>query len=185
MSEKDLGRRHPRLDEDALTAWGELPDEDDLVDAVLSGDFVGAEFSLVAVRQSRVEGAAFTGARLIRASFVDCVIVDSEWSRATLENCRFERVEFRRCRMSGVQAHGSRFADVALLDCKADEGNFRMTEWEARRAPRLAPRRQRLLRRPHAGQPRARVRPHQRRSLEVRPVRQSTARVPPGRHPRR
>ena len=130
MSQKDGERRRPRLDEEALTAWTELVDEDDLVDTALSGDFVGAEISLVAVRQSRVEGAAFTGARLIRAAFVDCVIVDSEWSGATLEDCRFERVEFRRCRMSGVQAHGSRFADVALLDCKADQGNFRMTSWE-------------------------------------------------------
>ena len=43
MSEKDRERRRPRLDEEALTAWSELVDEDDLVDTVLSGDFVGAE----------------------------------------------------------------------------------------------------------------------------------------------
>jgi Pentapeptide repeats (9 copies)/Pentapeptide repeats (8 copies) len=130
VTEKDRERRAPRVDEGSLTAWSELADEDDLVDTALTGDFAGADLSLVAVRQSRLEGVAFTGARLVRASFVDCVIVDSEWSGATLEDCRFERVELRRCRMSGVQAHGSRFSDVALIDCKADEANFRMTEWE-------------------------------------------------------
>jgi uncharacterized protein YjbI with pentapeptide repeats len=130
MTGKELGRRLPRLDEEALTPWHELVDEDDLLDIALDGDFAGAEISLLTVRQSRVDGAAFTGARLVRASFVDCVIAGSEWSGAELEDCRFERVEFRRCRMSGVQGHGSRFTDVAMLDCQVDGANFRMSVWE-------------------------------------------------------
>ena len=71
-----------------------------------------------------------TGSRLLRATFIDCMVADSDLSGAVLEECRFERVEFQHCRLSGVQAQGIRFSDVAMLDCKIDGGNFRMTVWE-------------------------------------------------------
>ncbi|MBO0731144.1 MAG: pentapeptide repeat-containing protein, partial [Acidimicrobiaceae bacterium] len=90
----------------------------------------GAVYSALTLRECRIAGAAFTGSCLVRATIVDCVITEAELSGAVLEDCRFERVEFQRCRMSGVQAQGSRFRDVALLDCKVDDGNFRMTDWE-------------------------------------------------------
>jgi len=131
VNRKDVARRGPRIDEEGLTAWHTLADEDDLTDVALTGDFSTAELSLVTLQQSRVDGAAFTGTRLVRAIFVDCVIADAEWSAAVLEDCRFERVEFRRCRMAGLQGAGSRFTDVAFLDCKVDGANLRMTQWEA------------------------------------------------------
>jgi uncharacterized protein YjbI with pentapeptide repeats len=130
MTGQDTTRRLPRLDEEGLSEWEELGRDDELEDVALTGDFSWAEIEFATVRQSRVEGAAFTRARLVRAAFVDCVIVDTEWSGAELEECRFERVEFRHCRMSGVQGHGGRFTDVALTDCKVDGGNFRMSTWE-------------------------------------------------------
>src|SRR3954452_25228785 len=102
MAGKDTTRRLPRIDEGALSEWEELARDDELEEVVLTGDFSWAEIELATVRRSRVEGAAFTRARLVRASFVDCVIVDAEWSGAELEDCRFERVEFRHFRMSGL-----------------------------------------------------------------------------------
>jgi uncharacterized protein YjbI with pentapeptide repeats len=117
MNGKALGRRVPRIDDERLTDWRALEDEADVADAVLRGDFSASEYSLVALRQCRVDGAAFTGTRLARGSFVDCVVVDSDLSGAVLEECRLERVEFRRCRLSGVQAQGSRFTDVGFFDC--------------------------------------------------------------------
>jgi uncharacterized protein YjbI with pentapeptide repeats len=65
----------------------------------------------------------------VRASFVDCVIVDSDLSGVRLDDCRLERVELRRCRVSGLQATKTQFTDVAFIDCKADAASFRMTVW--------------------------------------------------------
>lgn len=130
MKRNDLVRRLPRLGEDELTVLGSLSDEDDLLGAVATGDFAGADYELLTLRECRIAGAAFTGSRLVRATLVDCLVTDSDWSGALLEDCRLERVEFKHCRLSGVQAQGCRFVDVAMLDCKIDEGNFRMTVWE-------------------------------------------------------
>jgi uncharacterized protein YjbI with pentapeptide repeats len=130
VSRKATERRLPRLDDDVVADGVTFTDEADITGAVIRGDFVGSEFHLVALRQCRVEGATFTGSQLIRATFVDCLIVDSDLSGALLEDCRFERVELRRCRLSGVQAPKSQFTDVALIDCKADAASFRMTVWE-------------------------------------------------------
>jgi uncharacterized protein YjbI with pentapeptide repeats len=130
MKSKDTSRRVPRIDDKALTTWSTLEDEDELVDVVLDGDFSGVDLSHIALQQARLGGVTFTGTRLVRTTFIDCVIFDSEFSGAVFEECRFERVEFRRCRMSGLQAQGSRFTDVAMVDCKLDGANFRMTAWE-------------------------------------------------------
>ena len=124
------GRRPPRVGTESSETVKSLRDEDELEGVTLSGEFVGAELSLVALRQSRVVGASFTGCSLRRARFVDCVVEDSEFSGVVLEDCQFERVEFRRCRMSAFQAPGSRFTDVGVLDCKLDRANFRMAVWE-------------------------------------------------------
>jgi uncharacterized protein YjbI with pentapeptide repeats len=126
----DPVRRPPRLDEDTLTVLGSFGDEDDLLGVEVSGDFAGAEYALLTLRESRIAGVVLTGSRLLRATFVDCVVADSDLSGAVFDDCRFDRVEFRHSRLSGMQAHGSRFVDVALLDCKADGANFRMTGWE-------------------------------------------------------
>ncbi len=131
MSRKPTGRRRPRLDDGPLATVGALGDELDLNDAVITGDFTGADLSSLAFSRCRLDHVALTGCHLLRASLVDCVVVDAELSGAVLEECRFERVEFQRCRLSGVQAQGSRFRDTAMLDCKADGGNFRMTVWES------------------------------------------------------
>ena len=130
MSQTDRARRLPRLMDRDLPAHDSLEDEDDLSGVQLSGNFAMAEYEAVALSECRVVGAAFTGSSLLRASLVDCVITDSDLSGAILEDCHFDRVEFRHCRLSGVQAQGSRLRDVAVLDCKADGGNFRMTVWE-------------------------------------------------------
>ena len=130
MTRKGPARRTPRLDDEELATLSVLRDDDELFAVSLRGDFTAAEFSDLEVRESRIDGAALTSSRLRRATFVDCVVVDSELSGAVLEDCHFERVEFRHCRVSGVQAAGCRFTDVALFDCKADGGNFRMTVWE-------------------------------------------------------
>ncbi len=130
VSRQTLGRRVPRIDHERLTDCGALEDEADVADAVLRGDFSALEYSLVALRQCRVAGVTFTGTRLARGSFVDCVVVDSDLSGAVLDDCRLERVEFRRCRLSGLQAQGNRFTDVGFFDSKIDGGNFRATVWE-------------------------------------------------------
>ena len=130
MNREAASRRTPRLQDDVLTAARTLADEDDLEDAIIAGDFVGSELSHFRLRSCRVNGAAFTGCRLVRGAFVDCVIVASDFSGAVFTDCRFDRVEFRRCRLSGVQAQESSLSDVALLDCKVDGGNFRMTVWD-------------------------------------------------------
>lgn len=130
MNRRDPIRRVPRLGDGELEARRSLEDEDDLVGVVLAGDFTATEYSALTLRESRITGAAFTGSHLLRATFVDCVVADSDLSGAVLEGCRFERVEFQHCRLSGVQAQGSHFVDVAILDCKIDGGNFRMTVWE-------------------------------------------------------
>lgn len=130
VKRNDLVRRLPRLREEDLTVLGSLRDEDDLLGAVVTGDFAAGEYALVTLRECRLVGAALTGSRLLRATLIDCVVVDSDLSGATLEDCQFDRVEFQHCRLSGVQAQGSRFVDVAMLECKIDGGNFRMTVWE-------------------------------------------------------
>jgi uncharacterized protein YjbI with pentapeptide repeats len=130
MSAKQERRREPRVDEQLATECSAIDDETDITDALVRGDFSATELYLVSIRQCRVEGALFTGSRLVRASFVDCVIVDSDLSGVRLEDCRLERVELRRCRVSGLQATRTQFADVALVDCKADAASFRMTVWE-------------------------------------------------------
>src|SRR5262245_57477221 len=130
MSAKVDARREPRVDDDLATECTELEDETDITDATVHGDFSATELYLISIRQSRVEGAHFTGTRFIRASLVDCVISDSDLSGVRLEDCRLERVEFRRCRVSGLQATQSQFTDVALIDCKADAASFRMSVWE-------------------------------------------------------
>lgn len=130
MNRKDPLRRLPRLGDEELTEVSSLDDEDDLTGVVVTGDFTEADFSDLTVREPRVSAATLTGSRLLRATFIDCMVADSDLSEAVLEECRFERVEFQHCRLSGVQAQGSRFSDVAMLDCKIDGGNFRMTVWE-------------------------------------------------------
>src|SRR5262245_1653658 len=130
MSSKRESRREPRLDEHLAAECTAIDDETDITDATVTGDFTATELYLVSVRQSRVEGAFFTGSRLIRASFADCVIVDFDFSGVRFDDCRLERVEFLRCRVSGVQATKSQFTDVALVDCKADAASFRMSVWE-------------------------------------------------------
>ena len=47
-----------------------------------------------------------------------------------LEELRATRVEFLRCRMTSVLAASSRLKDVSFVDCKLDDANLRMTEWE-------------------------------------------------------
>jgi uncharacterized protein YjbI with pentapeptide repeats len=123
-------RRLPRLREEDLTVAASLGEENDLLGAVVTGDFPAAEYALVTLRECRLVGVKLIGSRLPRATIIDCVVVDSDLSGAALEDCEFERVEFQHCRLSGVQAQGSRFVDVAMLDCKIDGGNFRMTVWE-------------------------------------------------------
>jgi len=130
MSSKREARREPRVDEDLAAECTAIDDETDVTDATVRGDFSATDRYLVSVRQCRVEGARFTGSRLVRAAFVDCVIVDSDFSGVRLDDCRFERVELRRCRVSGLQATKSQFTDVALFDCKADAASFRMSVWE-------------------------------------------------------
>lgn len=130
MSRKDPERRLPRLDDDVVAEDVLFADEADIAGAVIRGDFAGSEFHFVALRECRVDGAAFTGSQLIRATFVDCLFVDSDLSGARFEDCRFERVELRNCRLSGIQAPSTHFTDVALIDCKADAASFRMTVWE-------------------------------------------------------
>jgi uncharacterized protein YjbI with pentapeptide repeats len=130
MNRKDLARRLPHLGDEQLAEVRFLDDEDDLLGVVVVGDFMALECSDLALRESRLAGAAFTGSHLLRATFVDCVITDCDLSGAVLADCRFVRVEFQHCRLSGVQAQGSRFSDVAMIDCKIDGGNFRMTSWE-------------------------------------------------------
>ena len=130
MSSKRDTRREPRLDEELATECTAIEDETDITDTMVRGDFSATELYLVSVRQCRVEGARFTGSRLVRTSFVDCVILDSDLSGVRLDDCRLERVEFRRCRVSGLQATKSQFTDVALFDCKADAASFRMSVWE-------------------------------------------------------
>jgi uncharacterized protein YjbI with pentapeptide repeats len=130
MSEKDSERRTPRLDDDLPVEIAELDDEVEFMDAIVRGDFGGSELHLIGLRQCRVENATLIGARLIRATFVDCVIVDSDLSGALLEACRLERVELHRCRISGIQTPKSQLTDVAFLDCKGDAASFRMTTWE-------------------------------------------------------
>jgi len=130
VSKKDEERRLPRLDDVLSAEIGALDDEADVTDAVIRGDFGGAELELISLRQCRIDGAMFIGTRLIRAALVDCVIDGCHLSGALLEDCDLERVEFRRCRISGIQAPRSRFTDVALIDCKADATSFRMTTWE-------------------------------------------------------
>jgi len=127
---KNEERRHPRLDDDLPTEVSELDDEVEVMDATVRGDFGGLELHLLSLRQCRIEGASFLGARLTRAAFVDCLVVDSDLSGAVLEDCQLERVEFRQCRISGIQAPRSRFIDVAFLDCKTDAASFRLTTWE-------------------------------------------------------
>ena len=123
-------RRPPRLPDEASSSLDALADEDDVIGAMVSGDFIGAELSLLTLRECRLSSAAFTGSRLVRATLIDCLITDCDLSGTIWEDCSFERVEFRHCRLSGIQAQGSRFADVAMTDCRIDGGNFRMTVWE-------------------------------------------------------
>lgn len=127
---KDAERRSPRIDADALAPVDTLDDDDELIDATISGDLAGAELSLVTLRRSVLQTVTFTAARLVRATFVDCVLADCELSGTTFDDCRFERVEFRRCRMTGVLAHGNRFVDVGIHDSKLDGANLRMSMWE-------------------------------------------------------
>jgi uncharacterized protein YjbI with pentapeptide repeats len=128
--QKNLVRRVPRLADDDLTVVRSLEDEDDLVGAMIAGDFSGLDCSALTLRECRFAGATLTGSRLARATLIDCVVADSDLSGTDLRECKFERTEFRHCRLSGVQAQAGRFNDVAILDCKIDGANFRMTVWE-------------------------------------------------------
>jgi uncharacterized protein YjbI with pentapeptide repeats len=130
MKGKDPVRRVPRLRDDVSTVVSTLEDEDDLLEVVLTGDLSATGYAGITIRESRIAGSTLTGSRVLQASFIDCVIADTDLSGALLEDCLFERVELQHCRLSGVQAQGTRFTDVAMLDCKADGGNFRMTVWE-------------------------------------------------------
>jgi uncharacterized protein YjbI with pentapeptide repeats len=130
MARPNEERRLPRIDDELAATCEMVEDEADITDALVSGDFGGRELHLVTIRQCRFDGATFTGSRLIRPTFVDCVIVDSDLSGVRLEDGRLERVEFRRCRVSGLQAPKTRLTDVAFIDCKADAASFRMTVWE-------------------------------------------------------
>src|SRR5262249_3803215 len=90
MSPKAEARREPRVDEDFAAECTSIDDETDITDATVRGDFSATELYLVSIRQCRVDNALFTGSRLVRASFVDCVIVDSDLSGVRLEDCRLE-----------------------------------------------------------------------------------------------
>jgi len=107
-----------------------LGEEVDLSEVVLTGDFSDCELIEPVFRQCRFEHAQFFGGTFRYARFVDCMIADSDFSGAVMEECSLSRVEFRNCRASGLQAPLGRFSDVGVFSSKFDGTNFRMSSWE-------------------------------------------------------
>jgi uncharacterized protein YjbI with pentapeptide repeats len=125
-----VDRSAPRLAENLPNALSRLEGDVDVTEMVLSGDFSSCRLTEPMFTECLFDRAAFTGATLRFARFVDCVVIDSDLSGAMFEECSLTRVEFRSCRASGLQAARGRFADVGLFASKLDGANFRMSEWQ-------------------------------------------------------
>lgn len=120
----------PSLGEGPQVEVNRFAEQVDLAEAVVTGDFSGCDLLEPVFVQCRLEHALFIGSTLRYARFVDCKVVDSDFSGAVMEECSMSRVEFRNTRASGLQAPLSRLDDVGLLSSKLDGANFRMSTWE-------------------------------------------------------
>lgn len=120
----------PVLEEGFQAEVNRFGEEVDLSAVVVTGDFSGCELIEPVFSQCRLERVQFIGSTFRYARFVDCVIADSDFSGAVMEECSLSRVEFRNCRASGLQAPLGRFNDVGIISCKLDGANFRLSSWE-------------------------------------------------------
>ena len=97
---------------DALAAWIEREmDGDPLVAHVLvAGDAaVRADFSLLELSESRVEGCRYTACDFSRASFADVAFSGCDFS-----NSDFSEANFTRCTFSSCKFTGANFTEAVL-----------------------------------------------------------------------
>lgn len=130
MVTRPTRRAAPRLRTGISPEAVDLVDSVEITDAVIVGDLSARVASLVEVVGCRIEGAQLIGTHLTRCRLTDCVVTGCDLSGVVLDDCACTRVEFRGFRVSGIQAGGSKFRDVAFVDCTVDDANFRMTQWE-------------------------------------------------------
>ena len=120
----------PALEEELQGEVNRFGEEVDLSEVIVTGDFSGCELIEPVFSQCRLERVQFIGSIFRYARLVDCVITDSDFSGAVMEECSLSRVEFRNCRASGLQAPMGRFDDVGFFSCKLDGANFRLSSWK-------------------------------------------------------
>jgi uncharacterized protein YjbI with pentapeptide repeats len=120
----------PRLASTLATIDAALHEESEWSEAEVSGDFSGIDGGHAEIAGCRVANARFTGTDLTHARIVDTVFTGCDLSAARLDEARLTRVELRDCRLSGFLLGGATMQDVRFVDCKADNGHFRLSTGE-------------------------------------------------------
>ena len=120
----------PRLAQALATLDAELEDEAAWSEAEVSGDFSGVAANHVEIAGCRVANARFTGTDLAHARIIDATFTGCDLSGARLDEARLTRVELRDCRLSGLLLGGATMQDVRIVDCKVDNGHFRLSKGE-------------------------------------------------------
>ena len=104
---------------DALAAWIEREmDGDPLVAHVLvAGDAaVRADFSLLELSESRVEGCRYTACDFSRASFADVAFSGCDFSNSDFSEANFTRCTFSSCKFTGANFTAAVLARTELSD---------------------------------------------------------------------
>jgi uncharacterized protein YjbI with pentapeptide repeats len=80
----------------------------------------GAELMRVLVRQSRLIGTSFAGAKLRDVAFSDCMLSLGSFAFAELQDVSFERVNLREASFMEAQLDG-----VSFISCQFEGADFR------------------------------------------------------------
>ena len=129
---------------DDLAGWIERDNGGDLrVSHVLvRGDAAeGADFSLVELTESRVEGCSFVGCDFDRAMASDVAFSNCDFSNSTFSQANFTRCTFSSCKFTGadlleavlsrVEVRDSSFAYASVAKGKLEDVSVRSTDFPA------------------------------------------------------
>jgi uncharacterized protein YjbI with pentapeptide repeats len=106
----------------------DLASGDEIEDALVTGELLGASVSRLRAAGCRFEGVRLTGSTFDEVLLEDVLFTECELSGVTLSAARLTRVRFEQCRMSGLTAAELVGEHVAFADCRLDDAWFRMAD---------------------------------------------------------